>query len=149
MKSLFNEKTYLEIKKRLENISENSEKQWGEMHVAQMLYHCQKPLLVGLQKEKLAKPNFLFKMASKLIKPMFYNDKVWKRGLPTAKELKVTSTKDFDLEKQKLTSLIEEFHQKKNQEKWEPHPIFGAFTKEQWGKMQYKHLDHHLTQFGV
>ena len=32
---------------------------------------------------------------------------------------------------------------------WNPHPMFGKFTMEQWGKMEYKHLDHHLRQFGV
>ncbi|NND11366.1 MAG: DUF1569 domain-containing protein, partial [Flavobacteriaceae bacterium] len=32
---------------------------------------------------------------------------------------------------------------------WEPHPSFGYYTKDQWGKTQYKHLDHHLRQFGV
>ncbi|MCF6222561.1 MAG: hypothetical protein L3J34_02410 [Flavobacteriaceae bacterium] len=27
--------------------------------------------------------------------------------------------------------------------------MFGEFTAKQWGKMQYKHLDHHLKQFGL
>ena len=35
------------------------------------------------------------------------------------------------------------------EKKWNPHPIFGAFTHQQWGQLQYKHLDHHLRQFGV
>lgn len=30
-----------------------------------------------------------------------------------------------------------------------PHPFFGKLTSEQWGKGIYKHLDHHLKQFGV
>ncbi|MBL0146112.1 MAG: DUF1569 domain-containing protein [Chitinophagaceae bacterium] len=29
------------------------------------------------------------------------------------------------------------------------HPFFGKFTGDQWGKFMYKHLDHHLQQFGV
>jgi Protein of unknown function (DUF1569) len=31
----------------------------------------------------------------------------------------------------------------------EPHPIFGKMTKEEWSKGTWKHLDHHLQQFGV
>jgi hypothetical protein len=26
---------------------------------------------------------------------------------------------------------------------------FGALTKTEWSNMLYKHLDHHLTQFGA
>jgi hypothetical protein len=28
------------------------------------------------------------------------------------------------------------------------HPVFGDLTREQWGRLIYKHTDHHLTQFG-
>ena len=37
----------------------------------------------------------------------------------------------------------------KDKKEWDPHPVFGSFTPEQWGQMQYKHLDHHLRQFNV
>jgi hypothetical protein len=30
-----------------------------------------------------------------------------------------------------------------------PHPFFGNYTPEQWGVFQWKHIDHHLRQFGV
>jgi hypothetical protein len=33
--------------------------------------------------------------------------------------------------------------------KWAPHPKFGPLTAQEWGKLGYKHLDHHLRQFGV
>jgi hypothetical protein len=29
------------------------------------------------------------------------------------------------------------------------HFIFGAMTMEQWNALQWKHIDHHLRQFGV
>ena len=45
--------------------------------------------------------------------------------------------------------LIESFYNLKDRNEWNPHPMFGKFTKQQWGQMQYKHLDHHLRQFGV
>jgi hypothetical protein len=30
-----------------------------------------------------------------------------------------------------------------------PHPLFGPLTTTQWGQLTWKHLDHHLRQFGV
>ncbi|WP_253256011.1 DUF1569 domain-containing protein [Formosa algae] len=56
---------------------------------------------------------------------------------------------DFDKEKTRLVLLITEFSKKSTVKTWPNHPLFGYFTPEQWGKMQYKHLDHHLNQFNV
>jgi len=78
-----------------------------------------------------------------------YNDKPWRKGLPTAPQLKVVDDKDFKEEKAILEQLVDAFHQLDNREVWNPHPLFGKFTKEQYGQMEYKHLDHHLRQFGV
>jgi hypothetical protein len=116
------------------------------MDVAQMLHHCQQPLKVALGKSELKKR--FFPLAS-LFKKSLYNDKPWRQNLPTAKLFKVTDSKDFETEKQELEAMLASFHKKKGQTEWKPHPIFGKFTAEQWGKMQYKHLDHHLKQFGV
>jgi hypothetical protein len=30
-----------------------------------------------------------------------------------------------------------------------PHSFFGRLTPEEWAILMYKHLDHHLRQFGV
>jgi Ca2+-binding EF-hand superfamily protein len=48
-----------------------------------------------------------------------------------------------------LNELVDEFNRLDSRDMWHPHPAFGSFTKEQWGQLQYKHLDHHLKQFGV
>jgi len=69
--------------------------------------------------------------------------------LPTAPQLKTKEDKDFTKEHQQLKSLVNKFYTLRDREEWFPHPMFGSFTKEQWGQMQYKHLDHHLSQFGV
>lgn len=146
MKSLFENKSYSEIKERINNLTENSERKWGKMAVDQMLYHCQQPLNVSLGKGNIKKQ---FIPLAFLFKKSLYNDKPWRQNLPTAKSFKISETKDFNNEKEELQKLVDEFHQRKNQKEWDPHPLFGKFTPEQWGQMQYKHLDHHLKQFGV
>jgi len=149
MKSLFITEDYNEILERVKELDENSMPLWGKMDVAQMLAHCAGPLKVPLGKLTLNKPNILFRMLLILFKSSFYNDKPWKHGLTTAKAYKIVGPKIFNSEKTMLINLIEEFYSKKEQSNWPPkHPYLGHFTKEQWGKMQYKHLDHHLKQFG-
>ncbi|WP_339609524.1 DUF1569 domain-containing protein [uncultured Planktosalinus sp.] len=148
MKSLFTEKAYAEILERLDNLSQESQAKWGKMNVAQMLAHCSEPLKVPLEKITLAKPNPVMRLLFSLFKKSLYDDKPWKQGLPTSKEFKIVDERDFQKEKQALKTLIEEFYSEKNKTEWPPHPLCGHFTTEQWGKMQYKHLDHHFRQFG-
>lgn len=78
-----------------------------------------------------------------------YNDKTWLKSLPTASALKTKEEKEIGVETEKLKLIITEFYALNKREKWHPHPLFGVLTHKQWGKMQYKHLDHHLRQFGV
>ncbi|WGD33755.1 DUF1569 domain-containing protein [Olleya sp. YS] len=147
MKSLLETEAYNEIKNRIENLSENASPTWGKMTVGQMAHHCQVALNVALQKEDYGlKPNWLINL---LFKKSMYNDKLWKPNMPTAKAFRVTEDKDFNSEKEVLVNLIDDFHQQKDKKYWHNHPSFGKLTKEQWGQMQYKHLDHHFRQFGV
>ncbi|MGO3184185.1 MAG: DUF1569 domain-containing protein [Aequorivita sp.] len=147
MKSLFNPEAFSETINRINQLSEDSQKQWGKMSVAQMLHHCQGPLNIMLEKDDYGlKPNFLAKL---FFKKMLYNDTPYRKGLPTAKALKASKPKNINLEKKNLNFLLDEFEGQRNREEWKPHPGFGYFTKQQWGQMQYKHLDHHLKQFGV
>ena len=150
MKNLFDAETYAEVISRIESLTEFSTGQWGKMEVGQMLYHCQFPLRIALKRYNFTKkPNPILKLLFKSFKKNMYNDKLWKPNLPTAPALKVTKPKDFTDEREKLIVLVNDFCAERQRKTWDPHPMFGDFTHEQWGKMQYKHLDHHLRQFGV
>ena len=146
MNSLFEENSCNEILNRLYKTNENMEPTWGKMNISQMLYHCQFPLKIALKSEPIKSRINPF---MRLFKKTLYNDDSWRKNLPTAKGFKITEEKNFKKEKEALESMIVAFHAKKSQTKWNPHPVFGKFTPEQWGKMQYKHLDHHFRQFGV
>ena len=151
MKSLFDPQIHAEVQTRIDSLSVASMPNWGRMTVGQMCTHCQMPLEIAMEKRKMnaKRPSFMKRLIFKLYKPLMYNDKPWSKNLPTVKDFIVTETKDVEVEKSKLSSLVTEFHEQKDTTEWPAHPMFGKFTQEQWGKMQYKHLDHHLTQFGV
>jgi len=147
MKSFFEEGVYNEISLRLSKLNKDTSATWGKMNAGQMLHHCQMPLNIILEKKDYGvKPNWLINL---LFKKSMYSDKLWKKNLPTAKGFAIKDEKDFETEKKAITDLINELNAQRNHNDWKPHPAFGAMTKEQWGKMQYKHLDHHFRQFGV
>jgi hypothetical protein len=149
MKSLFDTEPYTEIRNRLEALDADQTPRWGRMNPAQMMHHCQKAFEVPLGKSDLKRPNMFMRMLFKRFKKSLYNDTPWKQNLPTAKQFRVTNAKDFEKEKAKLLDLMQDFHAKGTAYDWPEHPAFGNFTTAQWGQMQYKHMDHHLRQFGV
>lgn len=150
MKTIFDSPAFHEINDRLDKLSKNSTPRWGKMSVTQMLKHCQKPIRLAFDEETVDKPNVLIRFFIKLMKPTLYNDKTWKQGLPTAKEFVIKDEEDFETEKGKLKLDIKRMH--KSKPYFEPskkHPIFGNMKAWMWGQSAYKHLDHHLKQFGV
>ncbi len=146
MKSLFEETTNREILKRTDALNENSERQWGKMTVGQMLWHCQFPISIGVKNELKGNGNLIVRL---FFKKSMYNDKPWRKNLPTSPALKAKVEKDLTEEKIELKQLVNDFYECRKRNEWNPHPLFGKLSHDQWDKMQYKHLDHHLIQFGV
>lgn len=149
MKSLFDKSTYDEVISRINSLNTSSQRQWGKMDVSQMLAHCKEAFKVPLSDKKMPRI-FMGRLLGWMIKSKLYSEDPWKKNLPTAPNFLVKDQRQFDVEKKELTDLITEFYTKGtgNVGKF-PHPFFGNITQEQWGKSMYKHLDHHLTQFGV
>ena len=147
MENIFDKAVFESIMQRIENLSGSSKPEWGKMDVGQMMHHCQGPLNIILQKHDYGlKPNWLVNL---FIKKSLYSDKPYRKNLPTIKAFKETKSWNFEDERNKLQSLLEELGSQLDRSDWDPHPSFGKLTREQWGKMQFKHLDHHLRQFGV
>ena len=150
MKSLHEIPQQEEIRTRLQTLDTWSERQWGKMDSAQALAHCASAMEMALG--DLKPPRVLIgRVLGGLVKSFALgDDKPFKRNSPTAPELVIADQREFDVEKQRLSNLINRFvaggpaacttH---------PHAFFGKLTPAQWGVLEYKHLDHHLRQFGV
>ncbi|KQC34675.1 hypothetical protein AAU57_14625, partial [Nonlabens sp. YIK11] len=138
------ESTYRKLRERLQNIDASKSPEWGKMDAAQMLKHCQFPIQIAMGKEKVGlKSNWLAKV---FFKKSLYSPKPFRKNLPTAPSLKVADPKDFESEKEKLDQWMQELWYDRHNENRRPHPVFGTFSKEQWGMLQWKHLDHHFRQ---
>ena len=150
MKSLFDKKTLEEFISRINKLERKSLPQWGKMNVSQMLHHCQKTFLIA-SGDMIPRINPLIKfLFGKQAKKQLLRDPQFKKNLPTFPEGKIVDQKEFDIEKEKLITLIKNFQQRGPEGLTkEPHAFFGKLTVEEWDSLQVKHLDHHLRQFGV
>ncbi|HEX5654983.1 MAG TPA: DUF1569 domain-containing protein [Chitinophagaceae bacterium] len=149
VKSLFDKAVYDEMMERINHLSTDSPRQWGKMSAAQMLAHCRQAFKVPLSEKPI--PRMLIgRILGWMVKSKLYGSKPYARNLPTSPDFIIKDQRDFDQEKSELVNLVTQFHQKgPDQVGNYPHPFFGTFSKEQWGKSMWKHLDHHLRQFGV
>lgn len=149
VRNLFDATVKDEILARMERLGPGSERLWGKMSVAQMLAHCKTAFKVPLSEKPMPR-YFIGILFGWMVRKKLYDDIAWQKGLPTSPAFKIKDDRDFDTEKKELLALIHEFHSRgPNHAGKFPHPMFGKFTPEQWGKMMWKHLDHHLRQFGV
>ncbi|MBI2729535.1 MAG: DUF1569 domain-containing protein [Sphingobacteriales bacterium] len=147
VKNLFDAAVKQDIINRINQLTPPSPRQWGKMDVAQMLAHLQMPIKIALGTHQL-KGNFLLRLIGPLFKSKLWNATPYKESLPTDPTFIMTgSNKDFEKEKSQLLQLVNQFSE--NNIARDTHPIFGKLTKEQWSKATWKHLDHHLRQFGV
>ena len=148
-KNLFEREAFQETVTRINNLTPDSQRKWGKMSVNQMLAHCNVAFAVPLS-DKPLKRMFIGRIFAPLIKSKMYSEKPWGRNLPTSKEFTIRDERDFYAEKNRLIELMNQFHNKgPNGVGKYPHPFFGRFTPEQWGVSMWKHIDHHLVQFGV
>jgi len=149
MKTIFDKEAYQEIDSRLNKLNAETKAQWGQMDVAQMMAHCQEAFKTATGEVKRPRI-FMGYIMGPLFKGMLINDKPYPKGVRTDPNYIITDKKDFTTEKEKLASVIKRFHEggEKNATT-HTHPFFGKFTQKEWGITMYKHLDHHLKQFGV
>jgi hypothetical protein len=147
-KTLYRSADKDEMLARIQRLEPDSAAQWGKMSVAQMLAHCQQPLRVATDELKL-KRGLIGILFGRIAKKQLLQDKPFKPNLPTSPEFVVVDVRDFARERQQLIVLIERFAAAgPSGLPTGPHPFFGVMTQAEWEALMWKHLDHHLRQFG-
>lgn len=150
MKSVFNLNDTQELTERINSLSPKSIAIWGKMNVAQMLAHCNVSYEMAFE-NKHPKPNIIMRLLLKFfVKKIVVGDKPYKRSSQTAPAFIITDTRDFENEKNRLISYVIKT-QKLGATYFEGKESlsFGVLNETEWNNMFYKHLDHHLNQFGA
>jgi Protein of unknown function (DUF1569) len=140
MASIYNKTDNQNIIDRINQLTLNSQAAWGKMSVDQMFKHTTGAIEMAFG-EKTIKVNFLMKLFGKMLKNKVFNS--------TAKEFIFTDTYDFENSKSALISNFSKFGEGENSIKTMDHPFWGKMTYQDWDKLMWKHMDHHLRQFGV
>ena len=132
---------------RILNLSDNSTPLWGKMSVDQMCEHCIAAINVAFGKQDLT-ISFPMRLLGRLLKNKAFNSDFGKNS-PMAKEFRITSHSDFEKSQTQLIACVQEFAKGTSVITVMHHPFWGKMSFEDWDKLMYRHLDHHLRQFGV
>lgn len=149
MKSLFDTEGREALLRRLATLEPGAMRLWGKMNSAQMLAHlC--AAMEDAAGERPGKQSLLGKIVTPLIRSSIFGEKPFGRDAPTDPTYVVVEAGEFETERNRLTRLIERLGKEGAAgTNGRVHPFFGKLSGEQWGILTYKHLDHHLRQFGV
>lgn len=128
MESLFEDATYQEVLLRIDALNEKPDRKWGKITVGQMAWHCQVPLKIGVKNENKGNANLFVRL---FIKKSMYDNKTWRKYLPTSPVLRAKEEKDLTMEKTKLKQLANDFYACRSRTEWHPHPLFGKLTHAQ------------------
>ena len=149
MKTIFDSNTSEDLVERLGKLAPDTESQWGKMSPAQMMEHTARALEMASGKKPM-KQAFIGKVLSWKFRKEFFGEEPFKKNRPTGPDFIIMDEPDFEVTRVRLAALITEFHGLgESGTDGNVHGFFGPLTGKQWGETQYKHVDHHLRQFGV
>lgn len=150
MKNIFNKEVTNEVINRIDQLTPTSQPSWGKMSVAEMLAHCCVTYEM-VYTDKHPKPNGVVRMLLKVfVKKAVVSETPFTKNGRTAPQFIITDEREFTTERKRLIAFIIKTQELGGAyfEGKESHS-FGKLTKQEWNNSFYKHLEHHLTQFGV
>lgn len=150
MKNIFSKQDCSDFINRINKLDSDSKALWGKMDVAQMLAHCN--VTYEMVYDNIhPKSNVFMKLILKLlVKNNVVNEKPYPRNNKTAPQFLIKGDCNFEIEKTRLINYINRTQELgENYFEGKESHSFGRLTAKEWNNMFAKHLDHHLSQFGV
>ena len=151
MKSVYTPQHLAELIARIDTLSPESRRRWGRMTVHQAVCHLNDFLKASLGDRPLAqRPVGLSRRILSFI--AFTLPLPWPKGLPTSPEVDAerggTPPATFEVDVRELKALLERFARTEGKGLG-PHYAWGEMGRGAWGRYGYRHVDHHLRQFGA
>jgi hypothetical protein len=136
---------------RLRRLTPETSRRWGTMTAHEMLCHLADSFrgVMGERSISTLPASALRRNVTRLI--ALHAPLRWPRGIPTRPEVdpkrEGTRPTAFDADRDDVISLLRRFAAPAA--RCDEHPVFGAMSRSDWLIWGYRHLDHHLRQFGV
>ena len=148
MGSILNKSDRAAISSRVRSLSDSSTASWGRMNVTGMLEHLRLSALMAVGDLTVASKNKRILQAFPL-KHLILYVLPFPKGAPTAPELQAGAAASLEEERAAVLELLDRIGAGPREGAGPAHPLFGPLSWREWGAATYKHVDHHLKQFGA
>jgi uncharacterized protein DUF1569 len=147
MKSIWQEGTRRELTERIGTVAPDRRAQWGKFTAPQMICHLAESLKMAMGDLKVAPKRLPIRYTP--LKQLIIYLAPFPKGAPTAPELLAREPRDLTTDVADLQRLLARAASAPTTDSWPEHPAFGKLSTRAWGVLIYRHMDHHLRQFGA
>ena len=136
------------VLRRFERLTPGTPARWGRMDAPRMQAHVADQLRLALGELDVGRPTRVDPVTRALRRPII-DFLPWPRGVRGPLDARGTPPEEWSVDRTRLAELMQRFTARPLDSPWARHPMFGALTGRDWSRLAWRHLDHHLTQFGV
>jgi hypothetical protein len=148
MKTMWDAPCQREIRDRVARLSPERKGEWGKMSAPEMVCHLAESLKMTLGDLPVTRKNVPIRYPP--LKQLIVYLLPFPKGVPTAPELLTRSPRAWNADVADLQALVDRFVARGSETTpWVEHPAFGRLSRRAWGVLVYRHMDHHLRQFGA
>jgi len=135
---------------RLSRLTPDSQRVWGTMTPHEMLCHLSDSFHGMLGERPVSSGNWSL-LRRRVFKWIALHTQLpWPKGIDTRPEVNPhrTGTRpiEFERDRAELLTVMRRFVAPDS--RYVPHPMFGEMTRDEWMTWTFRHVDHHLRQFG-
>jgi hypothetical protein len=147
MKTLFDKDARDGLMPRIEGVTAELRPRWGKMNAEQMLAHLVEAMRMALGEFPTRPKKMLTRIPP--FRQLFVYWLPWPKGAPTAREIMPSDRRALEDSKCDLVRVVNLVAERALQTEWPDHPSFGKLSTRAWGVLGWRHIDHHLRQFGL
>ena len=147
MKSIWQDETRRELSDRVGAVVWDRRAEWGKFSAPKMVCHLADSLKMAMGDLKV--PSKRLPIRYPPLKQFIIYLAPFPRSAPTAPELLVRAPREWANDIADVQDLLARAGSARTTATWPEHPAFGKLSKRAWGVLIYRHMDHHLRQFGA
>ena len=140
------------LERRISLLNADTPRRWGKMTAHEMVCHLSDSFSAMLGERPVSEPVSWSPLRRRITRYIALQTPLpWPKGVPTLPEVNPhiggTRPTQFDLDRAQLTALLRRFVMPGT--RYAAHPMFGTMSRELWMIWTFRHVDHHLRQFGL
>jgi hypothetical protein len=147
MKSIWQDESRRELSARVGALASDRPAAWGKFTAPKMVCHLADSLKMAMGDLKVARRTLPIRYPP--LKQLIIYWAPFPKGAPTAPELLAREPREWSRDIGDVQELLERAASARTTDTWPEHPAFGKLSTRAWGVLIYRHMDHHLRQFGA